>query len=171
MSHLWPSLLLLEEIVKLLMSKMYWHNEALCWVFEGIKVGKHQILNRRFLHHRQYRNSDFVLTSISKKSFTSTVNTASFFITGKNTNIIFCWWVQISDEPLPSTGCKYLQARTIFWLWNTRSITDNDAILFIFLRRIPGERQWWCTSWWDFDVQWRTAWSWKIKPMFVLKSI
>jgi hypothetical protein len=41
--------------------------------------------------------------------------------------------------------------------------------LFIFLRRIPGERQWWCTSWWGFDVQWRTAWSWRIKPRFILK--
>jgi hypothetical protein len=41
--------------------------------------------------------------------------------------------------------------------------------LFIFLRWIPGERQWWCTCWWGFDVQWRTARNYSIKQKFVAK--
>ena len=56
----------------------------------GIKVGKHEILNSRFLHHRQNPNIHVILTSIRKKSFTFTVSTTSCFITGQDTNIIFC---------------------------------------------------------------------------------
>ena len=90
MSLLRPSSLLLEENVKILMSKICCYNERPCVGFlNGIKVGKHEILNS-FLHHRQYPNIHVLLTSICKKSFTSTVNTTSSFITGKNMNIIFC---------------------------------------------------------------------------------
>ena len=90
MSLLWPSLQLLEGNVNILIIKISCYNERLCVGFlNDIKVCKHEILNS-FLHHRQYLNIHVVLTSICKKSFTSTVSTTSCFITGKNTNIIFC---------------------------------------------------------------------------------
>jgi hypothetical protein len=74
------------------------------------------------------------LTIICKKSFTFTVVSTTNFGTCKNTNIIFCWWIQISDEPLAFTCVQCLNARTIFWTRNTRCTTDNDAIFLVISR-------------------------------------